>query len=141
MGIVLADTQVHTVADEVRIAQRLLREGAESHELWRFAVLQTLDDYESAKRYVGHANLVFAEEPEIIGHPVDAAVSALAAYLADRDGWTPSPWGNSTARITSPPWYVSGLTTGYFRDEADMYTPPQFRARGVMIGINDLDRV
>lgn len=56
--------------------------------------------------------------------------SALAAYLADRDGWDRPEWANSTVRVASPPWYVSGLTSGYFRDEADLHTPATIAGPG-----------
>ncbi len=65
-------------------------------DLWRFGVLQLVDDYESLKRHRGVqvASEVLAVEPPRTGHSgVDASFAALTCWLADRDGWTSPAWG------------------------------------------------
>jgi hypothetical protein len=110
---------------------------------WRFGVLQTIDFYNSAVKRDGVEGgaRVFAHEPPPTGSiEVDAAFAALAAHLADRDGWKPPAWALSTARTTPQPWYVTQLRSQYFVDQANRETPPEFRRRGVFIGANDLAR-
>ena len=63
--------------------------------------------------------------------------AALAAHLAQRDGWTPQPWVSSPARST-PGWYVADIPAREQWIKAQ--TPPAFAARGVWIAENSLDR-
>ncbi len=82
---------------------------------------------------------VFARVPAQTGSDaVDAAFAALAQYLAARDGWDPPAWSTDRARVASERWYVAQLPA--FRPEADRESPPEFRARNVFIGANDLNR-
>ena len=78
-------------------------------DLWRFGVLQLLDDYESLKRHRGVqvASEVLAVEPQRTGHSgVDASFAALTCWLADRDGWTPPVWSLDPSRVARPWWFV-----------------------------------
>jgi hypothetical protein len=119
----------------------LLAEREPLRQIFRFTILQSLASYNSLlPRGTDVAAHVFDAEPSRTGSPpIDAAYAALAAHLASRDGWQIPPWANDPSRAVNPPCYVSGLTTGYFRVEADLRTPPEFRRRGVMIGLNDLE--
>jgi hypothetical protein len=129
-----------TVGDAAAACAEMLSEGEEHKQLWRFAILQTLDVYSFAmkRRGVGLAARVFDEEPPATGSiHVDAAFAALAAHLAQRDGWTPQPWVSSPARST-PGWYVADIPAREQWIKAQ--TPPAFAARGVWIAENSLDR-
>jgi len=66
---------------------RSMLDGAQpsGEDLWRFGVLQLLDDYETLKRHQGvpAAAGVLAGEPPRTGHSgVDASFAALACWLA-----------------------------------------------------------
>lgn len=127
-------------ADAASHCARLLSEGASLNTCWRFGILQTVDYYDSCVRRSGVdlGAQVFAREPQHTGAvQVDAAFAALAAHLAERDGWTPPTWASDPDRRTEP-WYVAQSPAFYA--EADRESPPAFRSRGVYISANDLNR-
>ena len=110
-------------------------------DLWRFGVLQLLDDYETLKRHQGVpvASGVLAGEPPRTGHSgVDASFAALACWLADRDGWTAPAWARDPSRVARPWWFVS--SSAYGRAWALTQSPGQFRIRGVFITDTALQR-
>lgn len=110
-------------------------------DLWRFGVLQFLDDYESTGRNHGvpAAATLLVDEPGVTGDSgVDAAFAALACWLADRDGWTAPSWALSEARVARPWWFVSD--SAYGRAWAMVQSPAQFRIRGVFITATALQR-
>ncbi|MDO8392312.1 MAG: hypothetical protein Q7V57_17700 [Actinomycetota bacterium] len=111
-------------------------------DLWRFGVLQFLDDYESVRRHhgVSPAAALLTGEPDLTGHSgVDAAFAALACWLADHDGWTAPSWALSDARAAQPWWFVTD--SAYGRAWAMAQSPAQFRIRGVFITDTALQRV
>lgn len=113
-----------------------------SEDLWRFGVLQLLDDYESvhARDGVVAAARLMAEAPEPTGHSgLDAAFAGLACWLADRDGWQTPQWTLADDRVARPWWFVS--SSAYGRAWAMVQSPAQFRIRGVFITETALQRV
>ncbi len=136
----MAMATVGSCAEEVR--SMLAVTGAVAGEdLWRFGVLQLLDDYESMNRHDGvqaAADLLLVE-PALTGHSgVDAAFAALACWLADRDGWSAPGWAVDPARVARPWWFVS--SSSYGRAWAMVQSPAQFRIRGVFITDTALHR-
>ncbi len=124
------------VSDAAQAVRAMLSAPAEpsGEDLWRFGVLQFLDDYESTRRHQGvpSAAALLVDEPDLTGHSgVDASFAALACWLADRDGWTAPSWALSDARVARPWWFVSDSTYG--RTWAMVQSPGQFRIRGVFI--------
>ncbi len=112
-----------------------------SEDLWRFGVLQLLDDYESCRKRGGLASAerVFAEAPPSTGHSgLDAAFAALACWLAARDGWAPPAWARDSSRVARPWWFVS--ESAYGRAWAMVESPGEFRIRGVFITDGALSR-
>jgi hypothetical protein len=131
----------HTAADNARACRDLITEGASLDECWRFGVLQTLDDYTSTLRRGGVtlAAEVFTPQPPHTGSAqIDAAFAALAAYLADRDGWAVPAWATSPARALAQPWYPA--VPAAWRAEAEADSPPAFRDRGIFITSRSLAR-
>jgi len=109
-------------------------DGLGSEGLWRFGVLQVLDDYESTVRSHGveAASTLFSDEPAPTGHSgLDAALAALACWLSTRDGWTPPAWAKDPHRVARPWWFVS--ESAYGRAWALVESPGEFRIRGVFI--------
>lgn len=130
----------HDAADEATEAARLIARGESLNSGWRFGILQTLDDYNSAIRRGGLdlGARVFEREPQRTGaDELDAAFAALADHLAARDGWTAPVWASDPSRCTER-WYPSQSSAFYA--EADRQSPPAFRRRGVFIGANALNR-
>ncbi len=81
---------------------------------------------------------VFAVEPPRTGaEQIDAAFAALAAHLADRDGWVGPAWAQDPSRCTTA-WYP-GVPV-IFRAEADRESPDAFRQRGIFITARSLLR-
>mgnify|MGYP006919740285 CR=1 FL=1 len=136
----MSTVEVALAAQEV---QSLLGNGrCPSEDLWRFGVLQLLDDYSSVLAFEGvdSAGRVFAEEPARTGHSgIDAAFAALACWLADRDGWIAPDWSLDSTRVARPWWFVS--ESAYGRAWALVQSPGQFRVRGVFITDTALQRV
>jgi len=123
------------VANAAGSARALVDSGSASSEsLWRFGVLQLLDDYDSVLRRngVGAAAMVFAHEPALTGHSgLDAAYAALACWLAHRDGWEAPGWARHFDRVARPWWFVSD--SAYGKAWALAQSPGEFRIRGVFI--------
>ena len=129
-----------TAADNARDCRDLLADGESLDACWRFGILQTLDNYTSARRRGGVelAASVFAQEPEATGAvEVDAAFAALAEHLAERDGWTAPAWTSQPSRHTAP-WYPSVPVN--WRADADRETPPAFRRHGIFLTDRSLAR-
>lgn len=130
------------VSDAAQAVRGMLAHGEPSGEdLWRFGVLQFLDDYESTRRNrdVPAAAALLIDEPGPTGHTgVDAAFAALACWLADRDDWTAPSWAMSDTRVARPWWFVSD--SAYGRAWAMVQSPAQFRIRGVFITDTALQR-
>lgn len=130
----------HTAAQNAVACQTFIVQGESLDSCWRFCVLQTLDDYSSTHRRGGSAlaGAVFAEEPIRTGAPqIDAALAALAEYLALRDGWQARPWVHDPSRRTSA-WYPG--VPSVFRPEADRDSPEAFKRRGIFITSRSLAR-
>jgi hypothetical protein len=130
----------HTAADNAARCAVLLAAGQTPEACWRFAILQTLDDYTSTLRRGGTAlaQQVFATEPAPTGSvELDAAFAALADHLAERDGWPAPAWSMDPARRTTG-WYP--VVPMIFRAEADRDSPRAFRRRGILITGRSLDR-
>ncbi len=105
-----------------------------SEEVWRFGVLQLLDEYDSMLRHQGleAAASVFEQEPKLTGHTgLDASFAALACWLATRDGWQEPNWARDPKRVARPWWFVS--RSEYGRAWAMVQSPGEFRIRGVFI--------
>ncbi len=116
----LWDVLTPAVQDAAQAVRSLLADGPVSGEdLWRFGVLQLLDDYDSVLTHQGvdAAATLMTQAPEPTGHSgLDAAFAGLACWLADRDGWDAPLW-------------------------AMVQSPAQFRIRGVFITDTALQRV
>lgn len=118
------------------------RGESSDEELWRFGILQLLDDYESVLAHAGveAASQLLRDEPPKSGHSgIDAALAALVAWLADRDGWRPPNWVWAADRVARPWWFVT--PSSYGRAWAMVQSPAQFRIRGVFITDTALMRV
>jgi len=131
------------VSDAARAVRSMLAASAQpaSEDLWRFGILQFLDDYQSTRRHHGSVSAaeLLTGEPVVTGHRgVDAAFAALACWLADRDGWTAPLWALSDARVARPWWFVSD--SDYGRAWALVQSPAHFRIRGVFITDTALQR-
>lgn len=133
---------IQAVGDAAVAARSLLSGGpVSSEDLWRFGVLQLLDDYESVhvRDGVVAAARLMAAAPEPTGHSgLDAAFAGLACWLADRDGWDAPAWARAEERVARPWWFVS--TSAYGRAWAMVQSPGQFRIRGVFITDTALQR-
>ena len=134
---------LQAVGDAALAARFMLSTGSLSGEdLWRFGVLQLLDDYESvrARDGVDAAAGLMADAPGSTGHSgLDAALAGLACWLADRDGWRAPRWALADDRVARPWWFVS--SSAYGRAWAMAQSPAQFRIRGVFITETALQRV
>lgn len=116
-------------------------EDASFMDMWRLGVLQTVDVYEAAVTRGGSnfAAQVFTEEPPLTGQAaIDAAFAALAAHLADRDGWSTPGWAESPERRVEQ---VYLMDFPRFVQDADRRSPTQFRRRGLFITPEALSRV
>jgi len=131
------------VAGAAADARALVASGSsDSEALWRFGILQLLDDYDSTLRLHGieAAARVFEAEPPLTEHSgLDAAYAALACWLAARDEWTAPDWAQEPSRIARPWWFVS--ESSYGRAWAMVESPGEFRIRGIFITKSALARV
>lgn len=119
------------VEDAAIAAGRMLARGESLGRVWRFAVVQLLDDYTSMLRHDGvdSAAHMFDEAPPTTG---DARVdAAFAEHLARRDGWPAFPWTREPGREAMPWWFVTELRG--LHPQAIVESPPSFRRRGVFI--------
>ena len=131
---------LHTAADNARQCAELLAAGESLDTCWRFGILQTLDDYTSTLRRGGPvlAAQVFNAEPAPTGSvELDAACAALAAHLAERDGWQVPAWALDPARRAEG-WYPA--VPGIWRAEAEQDSPRAFAQRGILITARSLNR-
>jgi hypothetical protein len=127
-------------ADAVAGAAMAAQEDGEPFDWWRFAVLQSLDYYDSAVKRGGIAlgAKVFEREPALVRSPgANAAIAALAEHLSARDGWETPRWAFGHVRTVNPPWFV---VPEPFRQMAQDESPVAFRGHGVLITGRDLNR-
>lgn len=133
---------IQAVGDAAVAVRSMLSGGPVSGEdLWRFGVLQLLDDYESvrARDGVEAAARLMVEAPGPTGHSgLDAAFAGLACWLADRDAWQAPEWALADEWVARPWWFVS--SSAYGRAWAMVQSPAQFRIRGVFITDTALQR-
>jgi hypothetical protein len=131
-----------TAADAAQLARQLLAENAQLRQIWRFALMQLLDDYTSVLHHDGSeaASRMWETEPPLTGSTrVDAALAAMAEYLARRDGWRAPSWVRDPGREASPWWFVTELRG--MHPKALVESPSSFRRRGVFITADALARV
>lgn len=109
--------------------------------IWRFCVLQMIDDYESVRRHHGieRASGMWRDRPPSTGDiRIDAAFAALGEHLARRDGWSVPDWALEPALEATPWWFVTDLVGLHAR--ALVESPLSFRKRGVFITDGALSR-
>jgi hypothetical protein len=131
-----------TADDAAQVARMLLNEGDSLSQVWRFAILQMLDDYSSVLRHRGlpAAADMWTTAPGRAGDVrVDAALASLAEHLARRDGWRVPSWAREPGREAIPWWFVTELRGLHPR--ALVESPSSFRRRGVFITSDALERV
>lgn len=125
-----------------QLADDLLRDGETLQSVWRYAVVQLLDDYSHDLDRAGAAvaSQRFSQEPPPTrSAEVDAALAALGEYLARRDGWPLSSWARKPGRYSSKWWFVTPLRG--MHPTALQESPASFRTRGVFITTGALSRV
>jgi hypothetical protein len=103
------------------LADDLLLEGETLQSVWRYAIMQLLDDYSHD----------LAE--------VDAALAALAEYLARRDNWSVPSWARKPGRYSAKWWFATPLRG--MHPTALQESPPSFCTRGVFMTAGALSRV
>lgn len=130
------------MAQASRVGKQLLAQSATtSTDLWRHVILTLLDDYTRVQAHQGvpAAADLFEQEPDRTGDArVDAALAALAEWLAVRDGWTTPAWTRGPGRRIDPPWLVCEVAG--LRSLAEAETPAVFRAHGLLITAGALER-
>lgn len=132
---------VWTAVDAAVKCRELLAAGGSLLDCWRFGVLQSLDAYESLLRLHGvdTAAGVFRMEPPACGAAeIDAALAALAEFLAARDGWDVPAWALVEDRSVGE-WFVSGVPA--FEEWARQESPVAFARRGIWVTRGGLERV
>ena len=131
-----------TASSSAALADELLAVGDELLSVWRYCVVQLLDDYErdAARAGVAAASRRFDAEPSRTrSSEVDAALAALAEHLARRDGWSVPVWARKPGRYSSHWWFVTPLRG--MHATALQESPASFRTRGVFITAGALSRV
>jgi hypothetical protein len=132
-----------TAGEAAALARSMLKGDVDDlRGVWRFVIVQLLDDYSSVKRFRGLAAAadLFREPPGAMGDSrVDAALAALAEHLARRDGWPTPLWAARHLGPAIPWWFVSELES--LQAMAIQQSPLSFRKRGVFIVHGALDRV
>jgi hypothetical protein len=131
-----------SVGDAAKVAAEMIAAQAPLRRVWRFAVVQLLDDYASMLRHDGvqAAAAMWDDAPDATGDVrVDAALAAMAEYLARRDGWLTPAWARDPEREAMPWWFVTDLRGLHPR--ALVESPLPFRRRGVFITRGALERV
>lgn len=124
------------------LADDLLRQGDTLQSVWRYAIIQLLDDYsrDLARDGASVASRRFTHEPARTSSPeVDAALAALAEHLARRDDWSLPPWARKPGRYSAKWWFVTPLRG--MHPTALQESPPSFRTRGIFITAGALSRV
>lgn len=130
----------HTAAGNASACAALIAQGDDLDQLWRYIILQSLDDYASTLRRGGPrlAAHFFDDEPAPTGSPhIDAALAALADHLATRDAWTIPAWAHDPSR-TVDAWYPD--VPAHARLAARTQSPPAFRRRGIYLTSRSLER-
>jgi hypothetical protein len=130
-----------TVDDAAAVAADMITRGTRLQDVWRHAVIQLLDDYESALRHDGveTARRMWTDDPRPTGdRRVDAALAALGEHLARRDGWPAPAWVREPGRAAEPWWFVTTFRGLHAR--ALIESPLSFRKRGVFITSGALRR-
>ncbi len=123
-------------------AVRRLSTGEPRKLVWRYPLLQLLDDYSSAVDQLGldaGESLWTREPPRTGDRGVDAAFAALAEHLARRDGWAVPGWARDPSRQSPEWWFVTDLVG--MHPTALVEAPLSFRKRGVFITRDALVRV
>jgi hypothetical protein len=136
-----AHASFRTVTEAADTAARMLADADTLGRVWRFAVVQMLDDYLSALRHDGAdaAGWMWQAAPPSTGDVrVDAAFAAMAEHLARRDGWPVPGWARDASREATPWWFVTELRGLHPR--ALVESPSSFRRRGVFITRDALER-
>ena len=131
-----------TAATAARLAEQMLADSDSLLDVWRFCIIQLLDDYsnEAVREGAETASWRFHEEPLPTGSSeVDAGLAALAEYLARRDGWPTPQWASDPSRYSPQWWFVTPLRG--MHATALQQSPPSFRKRGVFITADALSRV
>jgi hypothetical protein len=124
------------------LADDLLLEGETLQSLWRYVIVQLLDDYshDLARSGASAASQRFSREPPPThSEEVDAALAALAEYLARRDHWPLPAWARKPGRYSTKWWFVTPLRG--MHPTAIQESPPSFRTRGIFITAGALSRV
>jgi hypothetical protein len=138
----MAIGRLTSVADVAADAAHMLTAGESLKDVWRFCLLQLLDDYESVLRHEGvdAAALLWRDAPTFTGDArVDAAFAALAEHLARRERWSTPAWALDPEREAREWWFVTDLRGLHPR--ALVESPLSFRKRGVFITDGALTRV
>jgi hypothetical protein len=128
--------------DAALLADELLADGETLQSVWRYVIVQLLDDYshDLARAGASAASQRFNREPSATRSPeVDAALAALAEYLARRDNWSLPSWARKPGRYSARWWFVTPLRG--MHPTALQESPPSFRTRGVFITEGALSRV
>ena len=123
------------------LADDLLLEGETLQSVWRYVILQLLDDYshDLARDGATVASQRFSREPAPTrSAEVDAALAALAEHLARRDDWPLPSWARKPGRYTAKWWFVTPLRG--MHPTALQESPPSFRTRGIFITAGALSR-
>lgn len=139
---VVVVSSFRSVDEAASVAAELISAHHRLAQVWRFAVIQLLDDYDSGLRHNGieAAAAMWVDPPRATGDArVDAALAALAEYLAQRDGWPVPVWAEDPQREAMPWWFVTELRGLHAR--AFVESPLSFRRRGVFITRGALERV
>lgn len=124
------------------LADSLLDEGETLQSVWRYVIVQLLDDYshDLARAGVAVASRRFDREPPATSSAeVDAALAALAEHLARRDNWPLPSWARKPGRYSAKWWFVTPLRG--MHPTALQESPPSFRTRGIFITAGALSRV
>jgi hypothetical protein len=124
------------------LADELLLEGETLQSVWRYAIVQLLDDYshDLARAGASVASQRFDREPPPTrSAEVDAALAALAECLARRDNWPLPSWARKPGRYSAKWWFVTPLRG--MHPTALQESPPSFRTRGIFITAGALSRV
>lgn len=129
-------------ADAAMLADDLLVQGDTLQSVWRYVIIQLLDDYshDLARAGTSVASRRFSREPPATrSSEVDAALAALAEYLARRDKWPLPSWARKPGRYSAKWWFVTPLRG--MHPTALQESPPSFRTRGIFITAGALSRV
>ena len=124
------------------LADQFLLEGETLLSVWRYVIVQLFDDYsrDLARSGASTASARFSREPPLThSGEVDAALAALAEYLARRDNWPLPYWAAKPGRYSTTWWFVTPLRG--MHPTAIQESPPSFRTRGIFITAGALRRV